>query len=97
MYQTIKSPIPKNNGSQKLEMKNTYEVILSTPVPKQVQAQNTDSQVVVWFPALPFEALDCISCWNLLEGKQQSDLKVGALTGVPKGLTALCRGQCACN
>lgn len=34
--QPIKSSIPKNNGSQKLEMKKTYEVIFSTPMPKQV-------------------------------------------------------------
>lgn len=55
-------------------------------MPKQVQVQNTDSQVVVSFPALPFEALDCISCWNLLEGEQQSDLNVGAPAGVPRVL-----------
>lgn len=61
-----------------------YEVILSSPMPEQVQAQDTDSQVVVQFPALPSEALDCICCWNLLEGKQQSDLEVGVLTGIPR-------------
>lgn len=48
--QPIKSSIPKNNGSQKLEMEKTYEVILSTPMPKQVQAQNTHGQIVVQFP-----------------------------------------------
>lgn len=53
MYWPIKSSIPKNNGSQKLETEKTYEVILSTPMAKQVQAQKADSQVVISFPALP--------------------------------------------
>lgn len=47
MHEPIESSIPKNNGSQKLEMEKTYEVILSAPRPKQVQAQNAGSQAVV--------------------------------------------------
>lgn len=46
MYWPIESSIPKNNGSQKLETEKSYEIILSTPRPKQVQAQKTDRQVV---------------------------------------------------
>lgn len=62
MHEPIESSIPKNNGSQKLEMEKTYEVILFSPKPKQVQAQNADSQAVVKFPAQPLEVLDCIYC-----------------------------------